>query len=85
MAPNGTLLLSYESRGDRNEAYAHMRVEFDGNTAGRFGSAIEERCVAERGNEILTLRVTTTRYRFLAFPEIVDAISRVGAGFRVLP
>jgi hypothetical protein len=45
-------------------------VEFDGATAGRFGAAIEARVVTAKNEVQYTQRITTTRYRWVAFEEV---------------
>ncbi|KAG1675511.1 hypothetical protein FOA52_001811 [Chlamydomonas sp. UWO 241] len=78
IAPFGELqaATSFVARGT---TYYLVRVMFGGNTAGKFGSVIEYRCVAVRGGVQYTLRATTSRYRHLAYPEvpaIMDAVTR---------
>ncbi|KAF5828779.1 hypothetical protein DUNSADRAFT_17096 [Dunaliella salina] len=66
------------------KVYYIGRVEFDGTTAGMFGSAIETRNVIARDGIKYFLRVTTTRYRYLAFKEIVERVDKVAASFQLL-
>ncbi|KXZ52663.1 hypothetical protein GPECTOR_9g708 [Gonium pectorale] len=77
IAPNGIVQEAYGmTHGGLSYLVAH--VQFGGNTAGMFGSAREFRAVTIREGQQYTLRITTTRYRYLAFPEATLGCSRPG-------
>eukprot|EP00200_Dunaliella_tertiolecta_P002586 CAMPEP_0202351318 /NCGR_PEP_ID=MMETSP1126-20121109/8015_1 /ASSEMBLY_ACC=CAM_ASM_000457 /TAXON_ID=3047 /ORGANISM="Dunaliella tertiolecta, Strain CCMP1320" /LENGTH=186 /DNA_ID=CAMNT_0048943419 /DNA_START=235 /DNA_END=795 /DNA_ORIENTATION=- len=83
-APNSLLLGFSEATDEKGQVYYIVRVEFDGTTAGMFGSAIETRNVIARDGIKYFLRVTTTRYRYLAYKEIVERVDKVAASFQLL-
>eukprot|EP00955_Chlamydomonas_euryale_P117251 366462-Chlamydomonas_euryale.AAC.36 len=58
---------------------------FSGNTAGKFGAVIECRCVAVAAGRRVTLRVTTSRYRWLACEDVRSVLKAVTASLRLLP
>lgn len=82
-APNGHVIDAHAvSRGRRS--YSVVQVQFEGNTAGMFGATREVRSVVvERGVQY-TLRVTTTRYRYLAQPLVRQWIREVADSFELL-
>ncbi|GLC62406.1 hypothetical protein PLESTB_001896000 [Pleodorina starrii] len=83
VAPNGLVIEARGlSHGGRDYILAH--VQFGGNTAGMFGAAREFRVITVAGDVQYTLRLTTTRYRYLAFSQVRELMSRVAETFEVL-
>ncbi|KAG2492946.1 hypothetical protein HYH03_008854 [Edaphochlamys debaryana] len=82
VAPNGIVQESYGvTHGGRS--YAVVHVQFGGNTAGMFGAAREFRSVVVVQGVQYTLRVTSTRYRYLAFPEVRSWLHGAAEAFEV--
>lgn len=84
--PSRTFTLQdYDSVTIDGRDYDRMRVMFGGNTAGQFGSVMELRNVAVVGGMQYTLRVTTTRYKWLAERGIREMLKSIVASFSVVP
>ncbi|PNH07050.1 hypothetical protein TSOC_006559 [Tetrabaena socialis] len=83
IAPNGRVMEAYElARGGRK--YMVVHVEFGGNTAGKFGATREMRAVTVAKGIMYTLRVTTTRYRYLAFKPVQQWMKGAADSFILL-
>ncbi|GFR49254.1 hypothetical protein Agub_g11270, partial [Astrephomene gubernaculifera] len=92
-APNGAVVDSYGitrggsrtgGSGGGGVSYIVALLEFGGNTAGMFGAAREFRVIAVTQGVQYTLRITTTRHRFLAQPEVRQLLRGVVDSFEVL-
>ncbi|PNW71095.1 hypothetical protein CHLRE_17g746397v5 [Chlamydomonas reinhardtii] len=83
IAPNGLVMGSYgSSRGGRQ--YVTVHVQFGGNTAGVFGAAREFRAITVDQGLQYTLRVTSTRYRYLAHARVRQLLAGAADGFELL-
>ncbi|KAG2425256.1 hypothetical protein HXX76_013840 [Chlamydomonas incerta] len=83
IAPNGIAMGAYGSRRGGRQ-YVTVHVQFGGNTAGVFGAAREFRCITLDQGRQYTLRVTSTRYRYLAHPEVRQLLAGAADGFELL-
>ncbi|EFJ40592.1 hypothetical protein VOLCADRAFT_119932, partial [Volvox carteri f. nagariensis] len=87
VAPNGLVIEARNVKhggddGDRD--YIIVHVQFGGNTAGMFGAAREFRAITIAEGWQYTMRLTTTRYRYLAFSQVQDLMKAVSESFEVL-
>ncbi|GIL64194.1 hypothetical protein Vafri_18180 [Volvox africanus] len=83
IAPNG-LIVDAKSLEHGGRSYLLAHVQFGGNTAGMFGAVREFRIVTIASGVQYTMRLTTTRYRYLAFPQVRDLANAICESFEVL-